>query len=62
MTIEELKGKVEEYRQHLKQTTGRPIKCNSSGPVDMSVIDDIIALLEYQQKRIDSLEAKLEGQ
>lgn len=60
MTIEELKTKVETYREDLKKKPGSPVCFSETGPVGMSLIDAIVNVLESQQKRIKELERKLD--
>jgi hypothetical protein len=60
MTVDELKAKVESYREGLKEKVGHPIVFAMSGPVGMSVIDAIVDTLETMEKRIKELDAKLE--
>lgn len=55
MTIDELKERAEEYRAHLEKSAGKAIKFSKSGPASMCLIDNIIQILESQQKAIDDL-------
>lgn len=55
MTIDELKEKAEQYRIHLEKSTGKIVSFGKSGPASMYLIDDIIQVLESQQKAIDEL-------
>lgn len=54
MKIEELKSKVESHRDGLKGKSG-VCMFSESGPVGMSVIDAIVAMIESQQREIDEL-------
>ncbi len=56
MTVEELKQKVESYREGLKTRTGKLTKFSDTGPVGMGVIDAVVRVLEAQEKRIEALE------
>jgi len=58
MTIEELKASVESYRSSLREKNGVMCRFSESGPVGMSVIDDIISVLTAQQQRIEELEQR----
>src|SRR5262249_45256797 len=53
--IDELKSKVESYRTSLKDKSGKPCIFGESGPVGMSVIDALVAMIESQQREIDEL-------
>lgn len=56
MTVQELKTKVESYRESLKEKKGKPCMWGDGGPVSLSVIEALIATIETQQKQIDDLE------
>lgn len=58
MTVEQLKKKVEEHRDGLRANNGI-VKFSVSGPVGMSVIDNIVAVLEAQEARISQLEGQI---
>ena len=54
MTVDEMRAKVEAYREGLKEKKGICM-FSESGPVGMSVIDALVATIEAQQKQIDHL-------
>ena len=58
MTVEELKAKVETYREGLKTKSGASVLFSERGPVGMSVIDAIVSVLETQQEQIEELQTK----
>ena len=55
MTIDELKSKVEAYRTGLKEKSGFCV-CGDAGPIGMAPIDELVAMIESQQLRIEKLE------
>ena len=59
MTINELKSKVEQYRVSLKERAGKMCTSSENGPIGISIIDDVVAVIESQERRIKKLE-KLE--
>jgi predicted transcriptional regulator len=59
MTIDELKEKAEQYRIFLEKNSGKIIKSSKGGPISMNIIDDVIQVLESQQKTIDEIKEKL---
>lgn len=54
MTVAELKGAVESYREGLRKKTGI-VMFGETGPVGMLLIDAIVQVLETQQAQIDKL-------
>jgi len=58
MTIDELKARIESYREGLRKQSGRQCMFSETGPVGMGLVDAIAAVLEDQQKRINRLEGK----
>lgn len=58
MTVQELKTKVESYRESLKTKSGKITAFSETGPVGMGVIDAVVSVLEAHEKRIAKLEAK----
>jgi hypothetical protein len=59
MTVQELKKKVESYRESLKTKSGKITAFSEAGPVGMDVIDSVVSVLEAQEKRIGEVEQKL---
>jgi hypothetical protein len=57
MTAQELKKKVESYREALKKKKG-VIVASEAGPVGIDVIDSIVTVLEAHEKRIEGLEGR----
>jgi hypothetical protein len=55
VTIQEMKSKIEPYRQDLKEKSGQHCRFSETGPVGMSVIDAPVAMIEAQQEQIDEL-------
>lgn len=56
MKIDELREKVESYRAGLKDKSGK-VMWSGNGPVGMSVIDAMLAVIESQELRIAEIEA-----
>ncbi len=59
MNIEELRSTVESYRSGLKEKSGSVCMFTESGPVGMSLIDAILAVLEAQDRRIEEIARKV---
>ena len=59
MSIDDLKKKIEEYRAFLKKQDGAECLMGESGPVGMSLIDALTAVIEAQNTRVDGLERRL---
>ena|GEM_PF-6473923 len=58
MTINELKKKVETCRNGLESKEGAICRCTKKGPVGISLIDDIVTVLEKMQSQIDDLKKR----
>ena len=58
MHIEELKQKVESCRNELKGDTNKMVPFAESGPIGISMVDDIVAVIESQELRIAELESR----
>lgn len=58
MTIPELKAAVEKHRESLGEHEGKGVRTSKTGPVGMSVIDNIVATLEDLERRIAAMEKK----
>ena len=56
MTIEALKGIVEAERTLLKAKPGKACQFTAPGPVGIRIIDELVKVIEEQQKRIEKLE------
>lgn len=57
MTVEEFKAKVEEYRSNLRGKSGKMVVFSEGGPIGMRLMDDVVRVLEEQERRIAALEA-----
>jgi len=58
MTVDELKAKVESYRQNLKGKSGKVIFSGAGGPVGIGIIDAIVATMEALEQRIQEIERR----
>jgi hypothetical protein len=58
MTIDELKASVERHRADLRAKGQHPVYMSEAGPVGMSLIDVLVAMIESQQLRIEKLEER----
>jgi len=58
MTIDELKTRIESYREDLRSKSGSRCLSSEAGPVGMELVEAIVTVLEDQQKRINQLENK----
>lgn len=58
MTVQELKNKVESYREAIKKESGKVMVASEAGPVGLGVIDAVVRVLETHEKRIEELERK----
>ena len=58
MTVDELKAKVESYRQSLKGKSGKLIMSSAGGPVGIGIIDAIVAAIEALEKRVQEVERR----
>ena len=56
MKLDELKQKVSEYREGLKEKSGNIVKFSETGPVSVGLIDFIVSVLDDQEGRIGKLE------
>ena len=59
MMINDLKARVESYREDLKKKSGGVCLFSENGPVGMSVVDALVATIEAQQKQIEDLAKRL---
>ena len=59
MTLDELKAKVEGYREDLKEKSGKGCVFSEGGPANMGLIDALASVLEAQEVRIAGLEQKV---
>jgi hypothetical protein len=55
MKVDELKSKVEGYRESLRKNAGKMVAFSETGPVGMSVIDALVATIERQERLINEL-------
>ena len=58
MTLDQLKGTVETYRQSLKGKSGKMVVFGESGPASIGLIDAIVATIETLQKRVEDVERR----
>ena len=58
MTIDDLKSRLEKARQQSKDNTGKVMMCSERGPVGFDLIQQLIQVVEQQQREIDNLKAK----
>jgi len=58
VTIDELKSRVESYRDTLKGKSG-VCRFSEAGPVGISLIDALVATVESQQSQIDELKQRI---
>lgn len=59
MTIDELKDAVEKYKVQLKkQPQHVSILSNQTGPIDIGVVERVVAAMETLNERISKLEKK----
>ena len=59
MTAQELKDKVESYREAMKAKSGKVMVASEAGPVGLGVIDSVVSVLQAHEKRIEELERKV---
>ena len=60
MYLDELKQKIESYREELKADAGHPVATGPGGPVTMEIIDALMEFLELHENRLIELEQKTE--
>lgn len=56
MTIEELKTSIAQSSTGSEEKSGKSVMFSGSGPVGFKLINDIVAVLEVQERRIAELE------
>ena len=55
MTVNELKAKVADYHKTLESKQRAPVIMGPTGPVGISLIDDVVSTIEDLQRQIDEL-------
>jgi hypothetical protein len=56
--VDELKMRVRQHREMMGARDGNMIVASAAGPVSFSLIDDVVRILEAQQKRLDDIEKR----
>ena len=59
MPVDDLKEKILAYRHALRQKSGHAVLFGEAGPVNMGIIDAMVAVFEAQEKRIELLEKRI---
>lgn len=59
MSASELRSELETLRETLRNAPSRAIRSSENGPIGISIIDKIVAVMEDQERRIEQLEQKL---
>lgn len=59
MTVQQLKERVEAYREELRAKGSKVVMSSEGGPIGIGPIEAIVTVLEGQEKRITELKAEL---